>query len=595
MKVILNGAPSAVGETVTLRVLGGTATEGVDFAPIDRTVKIDPGYPDTTILIDTILDSTNDLYEGNETILLELVSSSGLAQIGEPRQLEITITDNESAPEVSLQTPPATVNESSTIELLATIPEPVGVTITVSIAIDQLRGTAIEGEDFAFVSQSARIEIGDVTATFTLDIAHDTLFEDTETIVLRLTGATAGVTHDTTEYTLSITDDDSDSIPPISFDPVPDVNEGETATVTVRLDSAVGVDLEVSLAVDPSGSSATLTPAEYALPTSVTILAGDTTATITLTTTDDLSEEPLRELLLLQATAVDGVPIEGQRPAVTIAIIDNERPTNITVPALTGVEGQTVTAEIVLNNAHNSDVNLRLEASADYLSDVNPDVTTFTIAAGVTSAIVEIYLVPDNIREGDETVEYILSSPDASALGVGETRSLVITVSDQPNLAEVTLSIDPETVTEGPDVTVLITATLDILLPTGLTVSLTYDPTSSAELDDFSSTLEILIPAGELSNSVVLTITDDSFAEFTEELRLDVSTSQPLVGVNPATVIITIQDDVANDQTPTLSFESPTLELKEGQRGRKLEAIIDRWRARGRSDDQLEENYRHRD
>ena len=576
VKVIdLNGAPTAVGETVTLRVLGGTATEGVDFAPIDRTVKIDPSYPDTTISINTIFDPTNDLYEGAETILLELVSSSGLAQIGQPQRKEITIIENSRVPTIALQTPPATVNESSTIELLATIPAPVGVTITVSIAIDQLRGTAIEGEDFAFVSQSARIEVGDVTATFTLDITHDTLFEDTETIVLRLTGATAGVTHDTTEYTLSITDDDSDSIPPISFDPVPDVNEGESVTVTVRLGSAVGVDLEVSLAVDPSGSSATLTPAEYALPTSVTILAGDTTATITLTTTDDLNEEPLRELLLLQATAVDGVPTdEAQRPAVTIAIIDNERPTNVTVPALTGMEGQTVTAEIVLNNAHNSDVNLRLEASADYLSDVNPDVTNFTIAAGVTSAIVEIYLVPDNIREGDETVEYILSSPDASALGVGETRSLVITVSDQPNLAEVTLSIDPETVTEGPDVTVLITATLDMLLPTGLTVSLTYDPTSSAEPDDFSSTLEILIPAGELSSSVVLTITDDSFAEFTEELRLDVSTSQPLVGVNPATVIITIQDDVANDQTPTLSFESPNLELKEGQRGRKLKAIL---------------------
>ena len=290
MNVNLNGAPSAVAETVTVRVLGGTATEGTDFATIDRTVTIPAGETFTIILIDTILP-TNDLYEGDETILLELVSSSGLAQIGEPRQLEITIDEFEEAPTVALQTPPATVNESSTIELLATIPEPVGVTITVSIAIDELRGTAAEGVDFAFVSQSARIEVGDVTATFTLDITPDTLYEDTETIVLRLTGATAGVTHDTTEYTLSITDDDSDSLPPISFDPVPDVNEGETATVTIRLDSAVGVDLVVSLAVDPSGSSATLTTDEYALPTSVTILAGDTTATITLTTADDTLEE----------------------------------------------------------------------------------------------------------------------------------------------------------------------------------------------------------------------------------------------------------------------------------------------------------------
>ena len=83
-----------------------------------------------------------------------------------------------------------------------------------------------------------------------------------------------------------------------------------------------------------------------------------------------------------------------------------------------------------------------------------------------------------------------------------------------------------------------------------------------------------MIPAGELSNSIVLTITDDSFAEFTEELIFDISTSQPRVGVNPTSVIVTIQDDVANDQPPTLNLESTDLELKEGQRGRKLKAIL---------------------
>ena len=106
-----------------------------------------------------------------------------------------------------------------------------------------------------------------------------------------------------------------------------------------------------------------------------------------------------------------------------------------------------------------------------------PDlVEKFTIPAGDTSATVEIYLVPDNTREGDETVEFILSSPDTSALAVGETRSLVITVSDEPDLATVALEFDPDIVTEGPDVTVVITATLGRVLPTELTVLLNIRP-----------------------------------------------------------------------------------------------------------------------
>ena len=571
VRVILTGVPSVVDETITVQV-GGTATEGADFEPITATVTIAAG--ETVSLITIKTTTPPDLfYEGDETILLDLVSSSGFALIGEPRQREITIRETLPAPTVSLLQPPATVNEGGQIEIEATIPEPVAVDIVVTISSTIGLDTAILGDDYTFDSETAIIVSGQETATFRLNASSDTLFEQTETVVLKLDSATAGVGVDQTEYTLSIV---NTTPPPISFAPVARVVEGESATVTIRIASPIGFDVEVTLAVAPS-STATLVDDYAQIPTTVTIPANAQRITISVDTIDDLNDEPLRELLILQVTEVAGFQLtEDQRPSVTIEIEDNDIPTNVIVPALTGVEGETITAEFALDYAQGRDVNLRLEVRFPANGpDVNPDVTSFTIAAGVTSAIVEIYLVPDNTREGDETVEYILSSPDTSALAVGETRSLVITVSDQPDLTTVDLTFDTD-ITEGPDVTVVITATLDRVSPTGLTVSLTYNPTSSAEPEDYApnSSLSIFIPAGELSSSLVLTITDDSFAELTEELRLDASTSNQRVGVNPATVVITIQDDVANDQTPILSFETSTLELKEGQRGRKLEAIL---------------------
>ena len=487
--VTLSGAPSTMDEIVTVQV-GGTATGGTDFEPITPTITIAAGKSVALITIQATADAI-DIYEGDETILLTLISSSGFALIGEPRQREITIRETLPAPTVSLQTPPVTVNEGEQIEIQATISEPVATPVTVTISRTIGLGSATLGDDFTFVSETAIIASGQETATFTLNARSDSLFEQTETVVLKLDSATAGVGVDQTEYTLSIA---NTTPPPISFAPVTRVVEGELATVTIRIASPIGFDVEVTLAVAPS-STATLADDYVKIPMTVTIPANAQEIAISVQTIDDPNDEPLRELLTLQVTEVAGVRFtEQQRPGVTFAIIDNDIPTNVIVPALTGVEGQTVTAEFVLDYAQGRDVNLRLEASADYLSDVNPGVVEFTIPRGDTSARVEIYLVPDNTREGDETVEYTLSSPDTSALGVGETRNLVITISDQPNLAEVTLSIDPEIVTEGPDVTVLITATLDILLPTGLTVSLTYDPTSSAEPDDYapSSTLEHL-------------------------------------------------------------------------------------------------------
>ena len=367
VRVILTGVPSAMDETITVQV-GGTAMEGADFEPITATVTIAAGKSHALITIKTTPADT--LYEGDETILLDLVSSSGFALIGEPRQREITIRETLPAPTVSLLQPPATVNEGGQIEIEATIPEPVAVDIAVTISRTIGLGSATLGDDYTFDSETAIIVAGQETATFILNASSDSLFEETETVVLKLDSATAGVGVAQTEYTLSII---NKTLPPaVSFAPVTRVVEGELATVTIRIASPIGFDVEVTLAVAPS-STATLADDYVKIPMTVTIPANAQEITISVQTIDDPNDEPLRELLILQVTEVAGVQYtEQQRPSVTIEIEDNDIPSNVIVPALTGVEGQTVTAEFVLDYAQGRDVNLRLEVFPGQQPDVDP-------------------------------------------------------------------------------------------------------------------------------------------------------------------------------------------------------------------------------
>ena len=75
--------------------LSGTATRDLDYEIASTRVVIDPGEDEATVRLVPIRDW---IWEGDETIRLEIDSFLGNAQIGSPDQVEITIYDDEFEP-----------------------------------------------------------------------------------------------------------------------------------------------------------------------------------------------------------------------------------------------------------------------------------------------------------------------------------------------------------------------------------------------------------------------------------------------------------------------------------------------------------------
>ena len=99
---------------------GGTGTEGTDFGTVSD-ITISAGNTTGTVTFDPTDDS---VYEGNETAGISVSGvSGGSASESGSQAVTITITDNESAPTVTLATSATSIaeNAGSSLTLTATI------------------------------------------------------------------------------------------------------------------------------------------------------------------------------------------------------------------------------------------------------------------------------------------------------------------------------------------------------------------------------------------------------------------------------------------------------------------------------------------
>jgi hypothetical protein len=185
---VLRSGPTTSTVTVNYAVTGGTAS-GADYSVTTGTLTFAPGVTSRTISVAIVDDGAA---EGPETVVFGL-SSPGGATLGTPSTTTLTIVDNE--PVVRFGTASYTVSEA-TPSVAVTVQRTGATSVPVTVQYAVTGGTATAGQDYT-VGGTGTLTFGpgQTSATITVGVLNDTLFEMAETLTLTLSspvGATLG-------------------------------------------------------------------------------------------------------------------------------------------------------------------------------------------------------------------------------------------------------------------------------------------------------------------------------------------------------------------------------------------------------------------
>ena len=551
------------GDTVLTYSVAGTATSGDDFTALSGTVTIPANTLTATITVPVLDDA---LVEGTETVAITLTgitAEPGVTLDAGADNASINITDNDSAT-VSIGGTTAG-NETGPVNGVLTVTQTVisdgDTVLTYSVA-----GTATSGDDFTALSGTVTIPANTLTATITVPVLDDALVEGTETVAITLTGITAepGVTIDAgaDNASINITDNDSATV---SIGGTTAGNEaGGPVDGVFTVTQTVISDGDTVLTYSVAGT-ATSGDDYTALGLSVTILAGQTTATITVPVLDDALVEGTETvaITLTGITAEPGVTLDAGADNASINITDNDSATVSIGGTTAGNEaGGPVDGVFTVTQTVISDGDTVLTYSVAGTATSGADYTalsgTVTIAAGATTATITVPVLDDALVEGTETVALTLTGitaePGVTIDAGADNASINIADNDSATVSIAGTTAGNET---GP-VNGVLTVTQTVISDgdTVLTYSVAGTATSG---DDYTALgLSVTILAGQTTATIAVPVLDDALVEGTETVALTLTgiTAEPGVTIDAGADNASI--NIADNDSATVSIAGTT-------------------------------------
>ena len=294
------------------------------------------------------------------------------------------VPETPGATELSLGPINSTVNETDgTTVLTVNLSLASSGTITVDYATSDI--TAVAGMDYTAASGTLTFTPGETSKTITITLLNDTVYELTEHFRVTLSNPTGAALSAASLANVNIANDDA--VPTASMEDVI-VNE-DTGTMTMTLTLALSHESSVAVAYETTGAavSGTATPNDYlnflqgAL-TTITVLAGDLSATFNITIVDDMVNES-DETIIITWTRSPGINATPSSFTFTGTIRDNDR-TGVSVSrtALTVTEedmtGDSYT--VVLNTRPTANVTVTVagHAGTDVILTPSSGTLTFT-------------------------------------------------------------------------------------------------------------------------------------------------------------------------------------------------------------------------
>ena len=287
----LNVALSVVsGRTITVNysTLADTATTDVDYTAVSTSLTFNPGEVSKSI---TITVNNDTLDENDETLSVNLSDFSNVTA-GANVSMVYTIIDNDDPSIVSWASAgQSSVDESGTVTITAQLNTASSFNVIVPYAVDA--ASTASGSDYSLITSSATIAAGATSAIVTLTVANDLLDENNETVIVNMGVPTNGTQGTYIVHTVTITDDDS--APSVSWTESSQsiIEEEVVITLTAELDAVSSLDATIPYVITGTATGNGI-DIDYSISpaSSVTIPAGSTSASISITVIEDTLVEP---------------------------------------------------------------------------------------------------------------------------------------------------------------------------------------------------------------------------------------------------------------------------------------------------------------
>ena len=486
----------------------GCATAGTDYTAASNALISFPLRDQThTISIPTADDTEA---EGDETFTVTLSGATNANLVDQ--RTTLTILDDDGDPSVSIGDASATEGSSLSFTVRLSFAAKQAVTVTYDTRTDDTAGddAAVPGQDFTAASGTLTFNTGDTAKTVTVPTYQDVFDEADETFWVQLTSASGATLRDSTA-TGTILDDDP--LPSLSVGDA-SAAEGDAATFTVTLSAASGRDVTATYATaehstgqDPATSGTDYTAA----PGTLRITAGDTSATITVSTIEDTDAEQ-DETFLVKLDNPANAQIADNTGVGTI--IDDDGQSRLSVADVTLFEDEGP-AQFAVTLSHSSSKEITVgyrtaNGTATQPADYTFTSGTLTIAANDNSGTISVPIINDIAEEEDETFTLELVSPKNATILDQEATATIRDDDGEPRISVADVEA-LENVTGG---TLDFEVTLSHAADEDITVQYaTFDRTATQPFDYTATTGTLTIPAGDTTATIKVTIIDDNIAE----------------------------------------------------------------------------------
>ncbi|MBN1924590.1 MAG: hypothetical protein JW798_02035 [Prolixibacteraceae bacterium] len=519
----------------------GTANgNGIDYTITASPVTIPAGDTMVDITV-TIVD--DDLVEDDETVTVDMgIPVNAVA--GTIRSQTLTITDNDNNVLISIA--PGTAPEEGgqgniTVSSSKMFIEPLIVEINVS-------GTAIETDDYAALDRQFVLPSYAFSAPLEITAIEDGLVEGTETIIVTLNRIITGSGEIDTlasEATLEIIDNDFATI---SLTATGEIDEGEQGFFNITLDKATEHPFTVTTGLSGTANEGVdFSPIRR----EVNIPAGLLHVGVQLNSISDFVNEENENVTMELFSATNSNVIIADAPGnmATMTIIDDDPQPGISVHSASASEGAgTLAFSIELSAPSGKTVTIGYETSdtgtatpgIDYIETSG----SIEFLPGETKKTVEVIIIDDLLFENDETFNLTIHDQVNATIVTG-TAPGVISDNDL-ELPVATLQFTLESILENSG-----QAYLKIMLdkPAGADVAVGYALSGSAvENEDFivDTPGDIVIPAGETADSVLLTsLSDNLVGPDGQLIAILGNISNAVEGISYSDTLIIINQDQA--------------------------------------------------